>query len=133
MSLDLHLYTGTDSLVCPSSGKILTMDMINDGRCDCPEDGFDEPGTAACGNGKYFCKNFKGIEEHIDSFKVNDGVCDCCDGSDEYLDAFNVKCPNTCSELRKSIFKELYYEKIKQKKVLHCINGQIYFLGFEIF
>ena len=39
-----HLYEGK-SLRCPGeNGKPLTPDMINDDFCDCPEDGFDEPG-----------------------------------------------------------------------------------------
>lgn len=37
----------------------------------------------ACSNGKFFCNNrgFKGQLLH--SSAVNDGICDCCDGSDE--------------------------------------------------
>ena len=91
--------------------------MINDGRCDCPEDGFDEPGTAACAKGRFYCKNSKGLSEYISSFKVNDGVCDCCDGSDEYLDPFGIKCPNTCDVVKKNLLRETYLEKSKQKKV----------------
>lgn len=34
-----------DVLYCPGNpSKKLTLDMINDNFCDCPEDGFDEPG-----------------------------------------------------------------------------------------
>jgi protein kinase C substrate 80K-H len=29
--------------------------------------------------------------------RVNDGICDCCDGSDEY--AVAALCSNTCTEL----------------------------------
>ena len=38
---------------------------------------------AACSNGRFFCNNrgFKGQVLH--SSAVNDGICDCCDGSDE--------------------------------------------------
>lgn len=91
--------------------------MINDGRCDCPDDGFDEPGTAACEKGRFYCKNTGYQMKYISSFKVNDGVCDCCDGSDEYLDLFSIKCPNNCAEVAKTIKRTKYLEKAKKKKV----------------
>lgn len=79
----------------------LLFDQINDDFCDCP-DGLDEPGTNACPYNpeapKYFCAN-KGFKPgHLESFKLNDGVCDydvCCDGSDEYRSG---QCPNMCSQ-----------------------------------
>ena len=42
-------------------------------------------GTSACSNSKFFCENlgFEPIE--ILSSRVDDSVCDCCDGSDEAL------------------------------------------------
>lgn len=53
--------------------------MINDDFCDCPHDGSDEPSTSACSPQGYFsCGALK-----IPSSKVDDGVVDCCDGSDE--------------------------------------------------
>ena len=115
--------------------------MINDGRCDCPDDGFDEPGTASCEKGRFYCKNMSNRMEYISSFKVNDGVCDCCDGSDEYLDLFSIKCPNTCAEASKSLKREAYLEKAKWKKVINnkflnncsLIHIFIFFLTYCIF
>lgn len=110
-------------LKCPTSGKVLTLAMMNDGHCDCPEDGFDEPETAACKNGRFYCKhgeNNKTTSESIPSFMVNDGVCDCCDGSDEYLNNFNINCPNTCDEVERSRKREKLTRFIKLKKVIIC-------------
>lgn len=70
-----ELYKHAD-LHCPGNpSKRLTPEMINDDFCDCPEDGFDEPGTAACSAGTFYCEN-KGFQPKIiKSFMVNDGVC----------------------------------------------------------
>mmetsp|Transcript_5898 Transcript_5898/g.10869 ORF Transcript_5898/g.10869 Transcript_5898/m.10869 type:complete len:920 (-) Transcript_5898:113-2872(-) len=62
----------------------LTISAVNDDYCDCPEDGLDEPGTSACAHGRFFCANAGSIPQFIPSAAVNDGVCDCCDGSDEW-------------------------------------------------
>lgn len=92
--------------------------MINDGHCDCPDDGFDEPGTAACEKGRFYCKNAKSLDKYIESYKVNDGVCDCCDGSDEYLNLFGTtKCENTCNDIQRKYRQQVYLEKAKISKV----------------
>ncbi|KAH3766009.1 glucosidase 2 subunit beta [Pelomyxa schiedti] len=70
---------------------------VNDDYCDCPVDGLDEPLTSACPVGKFKCANRGYIPISIPSSFVNDGICDCCDGSDEY--AGKVKCKNACTEL----------------------------------
>ena len=48
------------------------------------QDGSDEPGTSACPTGKFYCaqRGFKPFL--IPSSRVNDGICDCCDGADEW-------------------------------------------------
>lgn len=52
-------------------------------------------GTSACENGRFYCENKMYTPKAISSSLVNDQICDCCDGSDEYLT--NV-CSNTCAE-----------------------------------
>lgn len=116
-----HLYE-VPVLFCPGNpSKKLTKEMINDDFCDCPEDGFDEPGTSACSNvGKFYCKNDGYFGEEISSMFVNDGVCDCCDGSDEPAEV----CPNTCKELKRAFdqqekeWKERLDKGIKSKNEL---------------
>lgn len=68
----------------------VTVSQVNDDFCDCGE---DEPHTAACsglqvalphGRAKTFwCVN-RGFRGHsLAVSRVADGICDCCDGSDE--------------------------------------------------
>lgn len=89
-------YQGGTEFRCLGNGKTIPFDHVNDDYCDC-EDGSDEPGTAACSNGLFFCENksFKG--SYIISSRVNDGICDCCDGSDEYDGS--ISCENTCEKV----------------------------------
>ncbi len=45
VSPERQLLYKSDELYCPGNkSKRLTPEMINDDFCDCPEDGFDEPG-----------------------------------------------------------------------------------------
>ncbi|GLT26966.1 hypothetical protein SLA2020_020000 [Shorea laevis] len=64
--------------------------------------------TSACPTGKFYCWNVGHIPQTLFSSRVNDGICDCCDGSDEYDG--EVKCPNTCWEAGKAA-----RDKLKKK------------------
>ncbi|GBG32290.1 Glucosidase 2 subunit beta [Hondaea fermentalgiana] len=76
---------------CPEStkdGPFLADYHVNDGYCDCPQTGFDEPGTSACSGltpatqePLFYCGHEDG--RWLPSSRVEDGVCDCCDGIDE--------------------------------------------------
>merc|ERR1712172_124393 len=62
-------------------------------------DGSEEPGTSACPTGKFYCaqRGFKPFL--IPSSRVNDGICDCCDGADEWAQVTGTPCQNNCDEL----------------------------------
>jgi hypothetical protein len=93
---------------------------VNDGYCDCATastlspvsngndfrdvDGSDEPGTSACAlyhnsrarSGEaaegitFVCAQ---SQARVPSSMVGDGICDCCDGSDEWETGLSTKCP----------------------------------------
>ncbi|KAJ3046195.1 hypothetical protein HDV00_000006 [Rhizophlyctis rosea] len=93
---DLHLYEPKNGKFrCLNGSKEIPSAAVNDDYCDC-DDGSDEPGTAACPNGKFHCANDGHESSFILSSRVNDGICDpeCCDGTDEYDG--KIKCADVC-------------------------------------
>eukprot|EP00960_Hanusia_phi_P065285 766053-Hanusia_phi.AAC.3 len=92
---DAHLYAKKDMFTCKDGSSTFSFDKVNDEFCDC-NDGSDEPGTAACANGVFWCANKGWKAKLLFSSRVNDGVCDCCDGSDEHSGI--VSCANRCQE-----------------------------------
>lgn len=70
---------------------------MNDDYCDF---GDDEPTTSACSmmkgkNAKTFqCNNTKYLNKLIFSSRIGDGICDCCDGSDETEGVCSNECEN---------------------------------------
>ena len=74
--------------------------QLNDGYCDCPENGADEPGTSACAQGRFYCRNKGYVGAYIPSSRVGDGVCDCADGSDERPGLCEDKCEEIAAAAR---------------------------------
>lgn len=73
-------------------------------QIECCRDGSDEPGTSACPNMKFHCVNTGHSPKDVYSSRVNDKICDCCDGSDEW--GMDITCPNTCLEMGRKALEE---------------------------
>ncbi len=65
---------------------------------------------------KFHCVNADHAPKDIFSSRVNDKICDCCDGSDEW--GTEVNCPNTCIEMGRKALEE--------KKRLHELHSTGY-------
>ncbi|KAG5502150.1 hypothetical protein GH5_05098 [Leishmania sp. Ghana 2012 LV757] len=93
---------------CLDDSTTIPFSSVNDEICDCA-DGSDEPGTSACAALRggtltplppgwlFQCINDENVSQSIFHSRVNDGICDCCDGADEVR--LLVSCPNRCAEL----------------------------------
>jgi len=108
-------FYSTDPFQCRDGTKLPGGSFVNDDYCDCP-DGSDEPGTSACAgihssieeaapppSPLFVCSSSSSSplsEERITIpvSMVDDGVCDCCDGSDEK----GTKCKDSCGTPIKS-------------------------------
>lgn len=80
----------------------------------------------SCQNQEFFCRN--GGQSILFS-QFNDGKCDCCDGSDEFLNS-GIFCPNNCEiSLPKktiSLFRILYDQSIKLRHSLSAQSHSIF-------
>eukprot|EP00011_Vannellida_sp_DIVA3-517-6-12_P007673 CAMPEP_0114611814 /NCGR_PEP_ID=MMETSP0168-20121206/4308_1 /TAXON_ID=95228 ORGANISM="Vannella sp., Strain DIVA3 517/6/12" /NCGR_SAMPLE_ID=MMETSP0168 /ASSEMBLY_ACC=CAM_ASM_000044 /LENGTH=410 /DNA_ID=CAMNT_0001822795 /DNA_START=189 /DNA_END=1421 /DNA_ORIENTATION=- len=122
------LYEGKD-FVCLQSGERIDGAAVNDDYCDCA-DGTDEPGTSACSHildgsvnefghaprQGFYCPNKGHVARTIPTSLVNDGVCDCCDGSDEY--SSTVVCTNKCKQAGAARLEQMQKEVARQKEGL---------------
>ncbi|KAJ3777431.1 glucosidase II beta subunit-like-domain-containing protein, partial [Lentinula raphanica] len=111
----------SNTWTCLDGSKTISWDDVNDDSCDCA-DGSDEPGTGACPNQPFYCKNEGHIGSFIPSSRVRDGLCEtsCCDGSDERPGV----CGNVCQEVGQAYKKKVEEEmKIRKTVNISCNQG----------
>ncbi|KAM6957666.1 glucosidase 2 subunit beta [Aplochiton taeniatus] len=124
-----QFYEENKPFTCLDGSRTIPFERVNDDYCDC-KDGSDEPGTAACPNGSFYCTNAGFREAFIPSSRINDGICDCCDTTDEYNSG--AACQNTCRDLgrkeRESLQKMAEVAKegflLKQQLIHEAKRGQ---------
>lgn len=66
-----------DTWTCLDGSATIPWKAVNDDYCDC-KDGSDEPGTSACPNSTFYCKNVGHLGSVIPSSRVHDGLCGAC-------------------------------------------------------
>ncbi|THD18105.1 Glucosidase 2 subunit beta [Fasciola hepatica] len=67
----LSAYKIGETFRCIGNSLSIPWTKVNDDYCDCP-DGSDEPGTSACNNGLFFCRDVQYKVVSIPSSFVND-------------------------------------------------------------
>ena len=97
---------GLPTFQCADGSQELAQSAVDDDYCDCV-DGSDEPHTSACSHitrELFECAKDvigsgprAGTTTRIPVSQVSDGICDCCDGSDEAI-ALRVTCPDSCGQ-----------------------------------
>ena len=114
-----------ESIKCASGWtsaiQIITPDKINDAYCDCPLDGLAEVKTGTCCGSMdgmwagipplsidssnnddkgatsllFVCPQQPSLRLHPS--RINDGICECCDGAYEQYDDGMTSCPDICN------------------------------------
>ena len=108
----VSFYDQNREFECLDGSKKIPFEQVNDDYCDC-NDGSDEPGTSACSNGKFYCRNVGYAPLTVPASRVNDFICDCCDGSDEWDSG--VQCPNVCQVQGRKAREEAQQQRVVQE------------------
>lgn len=78
-------------------------------------------GTAGCPSGAFYCQNIGSEPRVLNASFVDDGVCDCCDGSDEPFG----RCSNSCLRQAEAAISQLRTELKEVETGLHSRSQYI--------
>lgn len=119
-----HIDRTKELFTCYDNSSVIPLSKLNDHHRDCL-DGSDELGTPEGPSDiPFYCENKPYIPIEINRSMVSDGVCDCCDGSDEYFNEKTIQCKNTCEELNKPRYlllneiKGIFFNGMTHRRVL---------------
>lgn len=73
--------------------------------------------------GTFWCANKGHTPEVIPASRVNDGICDCCDGSEEFNGV--AACEDTCMELGREAREQAAREASMQAEGFKIRQGYI--------
>ena len=73
--------------------------ILNDDYCDCGEDELQSNACSMQNGGRFLCADVRFYKQSIFFSRVGDGICDCCDGSDELYMKASITCPNVCDKI----------------------------------
>lgn len=120
-------------LVLATARNLAILSGINDDFCDDIVTGEDETLSSACSGLvtglKLVCKDQRHVVQRIYASRVGDGICDCCDGSDERDGVCNNnECKTIGTELKESM-RDVAMKKVeglKQKEALVQVTKKRY-------
>jgi hypothetical protein len=117
------------SFRCLDNSTVIPMSRFNDNYRDCA-DASDEPGTSAGPRAPFYCRNAGYIPSEIPRWSVGDGICDCCDGSDEKARSHSL-CTPQCHQLEpwRPIFRAVrnaYASGVKQSILMERDGDRIF-------
>ena len=104
------------SVILPVNGEDHPSCILNDDYCDCGDDELQSNACSLFTGGRLFhCTDSSLFKQTLFLSRVGDGICDCCNGSDE-IHAKRILCPNVCDVIGAEISAETKINTEKRLK-----------------